>query len=127
MRSKVLIVDDEVLINKLLETRLTRDEFKVDVAFDGIEALKKARSNKYDVILTDLMIPNIAGRELIMELQNSKLNSETPIIVLSSLSSDELIVDILASGVKDYIVKPFSLNVVIAKIKQLMLSDLSPA
>ncbi|MES3016434.1 MAG: response regulator transcription factor [Bacteroidota bacterium] len=126
MEGRVLIVDDELLINKLLETRLTRDEFKVDVAFDGIEALKKASSNKYDVILTDLMIPNIAGRELIMELQNSKLNSETPIIVLSSLASDELIVDILGSGVKDYIVKPFSLNVVIAKIKQLMLSDLSP-
>ncbi len=127
MKSRVLIVEDELLINKLLETRLKREDLLVDTAMDGQQALKKARSKKYDVILTDLMVPNVAGRELIMQFQKSKLNAETPIIVISSLSSDELIVDILATGVKDYIVKPFSLNVIVAKIKQLLLTDRSAA
>ncbi|MEJ7693926.1 response regulator transcription factor [Daejeonella sp.] len=127
MKSRVLIVDDELLIINLLKTRLTREDLLVDIARDGQEALKKASSKKYDLILTDLMVPNVAGRELIMQIQQSKLNANTPIIVLSSLSSDELIVDVLAAGVKDYIVKPFSVDVIVAKIKQLLIPKLSVA
>lgn len=127
MKRRVLIVDDEVMINKLLEVRLLREDMIVDIATDGQEALKKTRSKKYDLILTDLMIPYVAGQELIMQIQRSKVNSETPIIVLTSLSSDQLMVDVLAAGVKDYIVKPFSVNVVVEKIKQLMLIDRSAA
>lgn len=127
MKSKVLIVNDELLINNLLETRLKREDLKVEIATDGQEALKKARTNQYDLILTDLMIPNVAGRELIMQIQRSELNAHTPIIVLSSLSSDELIVDVLEAGVKDYIIKPFSLNVIVAKIKQLLLTERTAA
>ena len=118
MNSKVLIIDDEILVNKFLETRLTNEGIEVECANDGQDALRKAEFNKYDLIITDLMLPNIGGQELIMRIQQSKLNAPTPIIVLSSLSSDGLIVDVLASGVKDYIVKPFSINVLIAKVKQ---------
>lgn len=118
MNSKVLIIDDEILVNKFLETRLTNEGIEVECANDGQDALRKAEFNKYDLIITDMMLPNIGGQELIMRIQQSKLNAPTPIIVLSSLSSDGLIVDVLASGVKDYIVKPFSINVLIAKVKQ---------
>lgn len=118
MNNKVLIIDDEILVNRFLQSRLSNENMQVDIAKDGIEALSKANKEKYDLILTDLMIPNIAGQELIMRIQQSKLNAATPIMVLSSLSSDELIVDVLATGVKDYIVKPFSINVLIAKVKQ---------
>lgn len=127
MKSKVLIVDHEILINKLLESRLTKEGFKVEKALDGISAVKKAATKKYDVILADIMVPNIAGLELIAELKKSRFNSETPIMVLTALSSDELVVDVLGAGVKDYIVKPFSLNVVVAKLKQFVSSDLSAA
>lgn len=118
MNSKVLIIDDEILVNKFLETRLTNEGIEVECANDGQDALRKAEFNKYDLIITDMMLPNIGGQELIMRIQQSKFNAPTPIIVLSSLSSDGLIVDVLASGVKDYIVKPFSINVLIAKVKQ---------
>ena len=127
MKNRVLIVDHELLINKLLESRLTKEGFKVDKALDGISALRKAQSKKYDIILADIMVPNIAGLELIAELKKTKYNSETPILVLTALASDELVVDVLEAGVKDYIVKPFSLNVVVAKLKQFILSDLSAA
>lgn len=127
MNNKVLIIDDEILVNRFLQSRLSNENMQVDVAKDGIEALQKAEREKYDLILTDLMIPNIAGQELIMRIQQSKSNANTPIIVLSSLSSDELIVDILATGVKDYIVKPFSINVLIAKVKQLLSENQSAA
>lgn len=116
---KVLIVDEESLVNRFLEARLQREGFSVVFATDGQQALLLIQDQKYDLILVDLMIPNVAGRELIMEIQRNPLNSQTPIIVLTSLSSDELIVDVLASGVKDYILKPFSVNVIVAKLKQL--------
>ena len=116
---KVLIVDEESLVNRFLEARLQREGFSVVFATDGQQALVLIQDQKYDIILVDLMIPNVAGRELIMEIQRNPLNSQTPIIVLTSLSSDELIVDVLASGVKDYIMKPFSVNVIVAKLKQL--------
>ena len=116
---KVLIVDEESLVNRFLESRLKREGFSVVFATDGQQALILIQDQKFDLILVDLMIPNVAGRELIMEIQRNPLNSQTPIIVLTSLSSDELIVDVLASGVKDYILKPFSVNVIVAKLKQL--------
>jgi DNA-binding response OmpR family regulator len=116
---KVLIVDVESLVNRFLEARLKREGFSVVFATDGQQALVLIQDQKYDLILVDLMIPNVAGRELIMEIQRNPLNSQTPIMVLTSLSSDELIVDVLASGVKDYIMKPFSVNVIVAKLKQL--------
>lgn len=127
MTRRVLIIDEELLVNKLLEARLTREGLMVDIAVDGQEALEKTRTKRYDVILTDLMIPNVAGQELLRQIQRSELNADTPIIVLSSLSSEELIVDVLATGVKDYIIKPFSVDVVVAKIKQILIPNLSVA
>lgn len=118
MNAKVLIVDDEILVNRFLETRLKNENIEVHTANEGLDAIRKADAQKYDLILTDLMVPNVSGPELVMRLQKTIANVGTPIIVLSSLSSDELIVDILATGVKDYVVKPFSINVLIAKIKQ---------
>ncbi len=120
MKDSVLIVDSETLINKFLESRLTKEELDVDIAFDGIEAEKKINEREYDLILTDLILPYVAGVELIMKIKKSAHNSQTPIIVLSSLSAEDIIVDVLAIGAQDYIVKPFSINVVLAKIKQLI-------
>ena len=119
MTSRVLIADNEFLVNRLLETRLTREGFLVCIARDGQLALSLIRKQQYDVILLDLMVPNVAGQELIMEIQRSTLNSDTPILVLSSLSSDDLIAEVLATGVKEYIVKPYSMNIIVAKTKEL--------
>jgi len=120
MNKKILLIEDEAMVNYFLETRLKREGFNVEVALDGQEALEKVHHNRYDLILTDMMIPNIAGMELIMRIKKSVQNSAVPIIVLSSLSSADLIVDVLAIGVKDYITKPFSIKVVMAKINQLL-------
>ncbi|RDC57882.1 response regulator [Pedobacter chinensis] len=120
MRDKVLIVDSEILINKFLESRLTKENINVDVAFDGIQAVEKIQNEKYDLILTDLMLPYVTGIELIMKIKKSENNQGTPVVVLSSLSAEDVIVDVLAIGAQDYIIKPFSINVVLAKIKQLI-------
>ncbi|MBU0696321.1 MAG: response regulator [Bacteroidetes bacterium] len=118
--NKILVIDDERLINKFLASRLEREAWDVDTAIDGIEAMNKITRNKYDLILTDLIMPNVAGLELVIYIKNSKLNADVPIIVISSLTSDNVILDVLSIGVEEYISKPFSMNVVIAKIKQIL-------
>ncbi|MFN0256002.1 response regulator transcription factor [Pedobacter ureilyticus] len=120
MKKEILIIEDEKIVSYFLETRLKKDDFGVEVALDGQEAMRKIHHKKYDLILTDMMIPNISGLELIMKIKRSGLNLKTPILVLSSLSSADLIVDVLSSGVNDYITKPFSIKVLMAKIHQLL-------
>ncbi len=127
MNKRILVIDDEKFINRFLEVRLKNEGFDADVAFDGPEALEKIRNNRYDLILSDLMVPNVAGLELIMQIQASELNSSTPIIVLSSLTSDQVIVDVLTTGVKDYILKPFSITIILAKIRQVLELDQTAA
>jgi two-component system alkaline phosphatase synthesis response regulator PhoP len=127
MKKKIFIIEDEKMINYFLETRLKKEGFDVEIALDGEEALQKVYQNGYDLILTDMMIPNISGLELIMRIKKSKLNSNVPILVLSCLSSADLIVDVLAIGVNDYITKPFSIKVLMAKINQLIGSPIPVA
>lgn len=119
-RRRVLVIEDEVLINKFLESRLRKEELDVDVAYDGLEAIDLINRNRYDLVITDLMLPNVAGLELVMNIRRSELNTGTPVIVLSSLSSDDVIEDVLSIGAQDYIAKPFSIHVVLAKVKQLL-------
>ncbi len=120
MLDRVLIVDNEILINKFLEARLKKENLEVDVAYDGMQALNKIKKHKYDLILTDLILPYIAGTELLMEIKKSDKNAETPVIVLSTLATDNVIVEVLNNGAQDYITKPFSINVVMAKVRQLL-------
>jgi len=125
MKKKILIIEDEKMINYFLETSLKKDGFSVEIALNGQEALHKVYHNSYDLILTDMMIPNISGLELIMRIKKSELNSNVAILVLSGLSSADLIVEVLAVGVNDYITKPFSIKVVMAKINQLLSKNIS--
>lgn len=127
MKKKILIIEDEKMVNYFLETRLKKEGFNVEIALNGQEALHKVYNKGYDLILTDMMIPNISGLELIMRIKKSELNSNVPILVLSGLSSADLIVDVLAIGVNDYITKPFSIKVLMAKINQLLGSNISVA
>ena len=120
MLDRILIVDNEILINKFLEARFKKENLEVDVAYDGMQALNKIKKHKYDLILTDLILPYVAGVELIMQIKKSDKNADTPVIVLSSLTADEVIVDVLSIGAQDYITKPFSISVVMAKIKQIL-------
>lgn len=115
---KVLIADDESLVNRMLESRLIRENFIVDFVTDVHLTLSLIRNNQYDVILLDPLFSRISGWKVISEIRNNLRNAATPIIVFSALSSEKLIADVLASGVKEYIVKPFSLDTIVEKVKQ---------
>ena len=82
---KVLVVDDEKLIVKGIKFSLEQDEMQVDCAYDGEEALEKAKENQYDIILLDLMLPKMDGLEVCQQIREF---SDMPVVMLTAKSED---------------------------------------
>lgn len=114
---KVLVIEDEALILHFIEQRLKKEGFAVDVARDGKQAMKHISNNKYSLIISDLMIPFVSGFELISKIRSDVRNTETPILIVSALSSEITIVDALSIGANDFLPKPFAINVLMTKVK----------
>ncbi len=111
---KVLIVDDEKLIVKGIRFSLEQENMKVDCAYDGEEALEMARSNPYDIILLDVMLPQYTGFEVCQQIREF---SNVPIIMLTAKGEDMDKILGLEYGADDYITKPFNILEVKARIK----------
>ncbi|MBO4976729.1 MAG: response regulator transcription factor [Lachnospiraceae bacterium] len=114
---KVLIVDDEKLIVKGLRFSLEQDGMKVDCAYDGEEALEKARENQYDIILLDIMLPKLTGFEVCQQIREF---SDVPVIMLTAKGDDMDKILGLEYGADDYITKPFNILEVKARIKAIL-------
>jgi len=119
MKNKILIIEDEELILTFLQRRMQKENFEVDIARDGNEAIEQITKNKYDSILVDLMLPFVSGFQLIGHIRSDEKNAETPIIVVSALSTEETIVEALSIGATDFLKKPLAVNVLLTKLKLL--------
>ena len=117
MSRKVLVVDDEKLIVKGLRFSLEQDGMEVDCAYDGEEALEKAKAGEYDLILLDLMLPKMDGFEVCQHIREF---SNVPIVMLTAKSDDMDKILGLDYGADDYITKPFNILEVKARIKAIM-------
>lgn len=117
MDRKILVVDDEKLIVKGLKFSLEQDNYDVDVAYDGREALDKARNNQYDVILLDVMLPELNGFEVCQQIRDF---SDVPVIMLTAKGDDMDKILGLEYGADDYITKPFNILEVKARIKAIL-------
>ncbi|MBA2173829.1 response regulator transcription factor [Halobacillus locisalis] len=115
--AKVLVVDDEERIRRLIKMYLEREDYVVDEAEDGEDALKKALQHDYDVILLDLMLPGKDGIEVCKELREKKA---TPVIMLTAKGEEANRVQGFEVGTDDYIVKPFSPREVVLRVKALL-------
>ena len=113
-KNTILIVDDEPQIRKMLNIYLDASDFYVEEAENGKQAIRLAVSLKPDLILLDLGLPDIDGKEVIANIRSW---SQVPIIVLSVRSLDEEIVTALDAGANDYVLKPFSASVLLARIR----------
>ena len=114
---KILVVDDEERIRRLLKMYLERENYVIEEAEDGNEALSKALENDYDVILLDLMMPGKDGIEVCRELREKKA---TPVIMLTAKGEEVNRVQGFEVGTDDYIVKPFSPREVVLRVKALL-------
>ena len=117
MAKKVLVVDDEKLIVKGIRFSLEQDEMKVDCAYDGQEALDKAREGDYDLILLDVMLPRMDGFEVCRAVREF---SNVPIVMLTAKGDDMDKIIGLEYGADDYITKPFNILEVKARIKAIL-------
>ncbi|MCR4798838.1 MAG: response regulator transcription factor [Lachnospiraceae bacterium] len=117
MAKKVLVVDDEKLIVKGIRFSLEQDGMEVDTAYDGEEAFEKAKTNAYDMILLDVMLPKMDGFEVCQQVREF---SNVPIIMLTAKGDDMDKILGLEYGADDYITKPFNILEVKARIKAIM-------
>lgn len=117
MSKRVLVVDDEKLIVKGIRFSLEQEGMEVDCAYDGEEALEKAKEKEYDMILLDIMLPKLTGLEVCQQIREF---SSVPIIMLTAKGEDMDKILGLEYGADDYITKPFIFWKVKARIKAIM-------
>ena len=117
MSKKVLVVDDEKLIVKGIRFSLEQDGMEVDCAYDGEEALQKAKGKEYDIILLDVMLPKLTGFEVCQQIREF---SNVPVVMLTAKGEDMDKILGLEYGADDYITKPFNILEVKARLKAIM-------
>lgn len=113
-RAKILVVEDENDINKLLCSILENKGYVAVAAFSGTEALMRVENEKWHMILLDLMIPGINGEEVILKIREI---TKAPIIVVSAKTSKKTKLELLEKGADDFICKPFDPDEVVARVK----------
>lgn len=115
--AKILIVDDERMIIEVLEAYLEREGYAIVKADNGIDALKKARSENPDLIILDLMLPDISGEEVCRLVRKE---SEVPILMLTAKSGEDDKINGIVMGADDYVTKPFSPREVVVRVQAIL-------
>ena len=117
MSQKILLVDDERMITEVLEAYLRKDGFEVVTSDNGVDALRKADSMKPDLIVLDLMLPDISGEDICRLLRKE---SDVPILMLTAKSGEEEKINGIMMGADDYVTKPFSPREVLVRIQAIL-------
>lgn len=115
---KILLVEDEAPVVSFIKKGLSEEGFEVSVAFDGMTGLKLALENSYDLIILDIMLPEMNGLEVCKAIRQE--NQNVPVLFLTALGTPENIVLGLENGADDYLVKPFKFIELVARIKNLI-------
>jgi two-component system OmpR family response regulator len=114
LSSRILVVDDEPYITDLLSAALRFEGFRVDIAATGAEALTLAKESRHDLVLLDVMLPDISGTDVCRRLRD--LGVSTPVLFLTARDATDDKVSGLMVGGDDYVTKPFSLDELVARI-----------
>jgi two-component system alkaline phosphatase synthesis response regulator PhoP len=117
VRKRILVVEDDLDLVELLKFNLSNAGFVVAVATDGAEALKKARSQHPDLVLLDLMLPELDGFAVCEILRRDATTTTIPIIILTAMSSQLARVAGMGAGANDYVTKPFSPKQLLGRIE----------
>ena len=117
MDIKILVVDDEQAIADIIKFNFEREGYGVDIAKDGLEALNFVKDNTYSLILLDIMMPKLNGLDTLKEIRKSH---KTPVIMLTAREDEVDKVLGLELGADDYVVKPFSIRELIARVKAVL-------
>lgn len=122
---KILLVDDDEMNGKLLQKRLIKKDFAVDFVNSPELCLKSIEKEVYDLVLLDIMMPEMSGTEVLDIIRKTKNNFELPVIMVTAKDEASDIVDALKKGANDYLTKPVNLEIAIARINtQLQIKEL---
>ena len=116
----ILVIEDDLDIRELISFNLANEGHQVFEANDGEVGIDKARNNNPDLILLDLMLPGIQGLDVCRIIKSDQETKEIPIIMVTALGQEEDIVKGLETGADDYITKPFSIKVLIARVNAVL-------
>ena len=116
---KILICEDEEIMLTALEFRLRKQGFEVVLAKDGRQAVEKVQEESPDVLVADIMMPYVTGLELITFIRE-EMKSDLPIIIISALENDDIVLTAFRLGATDFITKPFKPNELILRIKKIL-------
>lgn len=114
---RILLVEDEVRLSEALVYTLKKNNYIVDVAYDGIEGLQMAETGLYNVIILDRMLPGMEGLEVLKKLRRQGIT--TPVLILTAKDSVKNRIEGLDSGADDYMTKPFSKDELLARVRAL--------
>ena len=118
---QILIAEDDELILKTLQHKLTKDGYETILTRNGKEAINMIKEKKIDLIITDIMMPFASGLEIVNAVREDE-KIDTPIIVLSSLGQEDTVVEAFNLGADDFITKPFSPIELSIRVKKLLAS-----
>ena len=117
MDIKVLVVEDDTHIRDMVKKYLQKAGFNVDTCSDGNTAIEQFYNKKYHLVILDIMLPGLNGQELLKELRKI---SETPVLMMTALSDDDNQIKAFTNEVDDYVIKPFSMQVLIKRAEALL-------
>lgn len=115
---KILVVEDNTTVASFVRQGLEEEGYSVDVAYDGTDGSLKAASHDYELLILDIMLPEKSGLEIVREVR--KEEREIPILLLTALDATEDVVRGLDAGGDDYVTKPFSFDVLLARVRALI-------
>lgn len=115
---KVLVVEDEVKVSNFIMRGLEEEGYTVEVAEDGKKGLDLITAKNYDIILLDLMIPEMDGLEVLKRMRQDEI--ETPVLIITAKSTKEDVIKGLDTGSDDYLTKPFSFDELLARMRALL-------
>ena len=118
-KSKILIVEDDKELSKILQLELEHENFETDIAEDGRIALEKINATEIDLILLDVMLPKLSGLEVLRKIRN-EINEDLPVILVTARGETIDKVDGLNSGADDYISKPFKIEELLARMNAVL-------
>ena len=120
MKKKILVVDDEIQIVRLLSLRLQANNYDVVVAYDGYQCIQMAKAENPDLILLDIKMPTGGGIEAFENLRDNKIAQKIPVIFITAFPSIEVKKQVIDMGADGYIAKPFRSKELLKKIEELI-------
>lgn len=116
----ILVIDDDEIIQNVLDKVLTKEGFHIELAGNGKEGLSQIEKMAYDLVITDLMMPYANGFEIISRLKKHPNTANAAIIVISSITNEDSIMDGFKLGIDEYVRKPIIIGELVMRIKKLL-------